>query len=157
MSKSLALAFAEIANPAHSAELVAHAKSGGSLTNNQKTGRTGSEAMLIAHGDKSSRVKYGSDMYFQYLASGMYRPVVTDIVNNLVPKAQIDWIMASIPAKGPISKDTLVGLCRQVKMVYDAKVNKAGEPVTLKGIKADCMALVNLVVRQTAAKDTIEA
>jgi hypothetical protein len=71
---------------------------------------------------------------------------MNDIVDTLVPKAQQDWIRATMPASGMPSKDTLAGVCRQVKAVYDNKRTKSGEPVVLKGEKLFMFNIVSEIV-----------
>jgi hypothetical protein len=44
------------------------------------------------------------------------------------------------------SKDTLAGVCRQVKAVYENKRNKNGDPVVLKGEKLFMFGIVSEIV-----------
>ena len=82
---------------------------------------------------------------------------MTDILScGLIPKANLDWVSASIPSTGPVNKDTLIGLCRQVKGVYDNKRTKNGDPVVLKGEKAFVMGFVQAIVADVA-EVTIDA
>ena len=157
MSKSLALAFSSVYTGADAAKFIEHVNGGGSLTVNQKTGASGSIGYLLAYGDKASRNMESARRYYGFLAAGNYRPVLMDIITAMVPKANVDWIMAGVPTgNARISQETTVGILRQIKSVYDAKRTKDGNPVELKGKKADYMAFIENVLRQ-AAPETIEA
>lgn len=91
------------------------------------------------------------------LQNGQYRPMVTDILTcGIIPKANLDWVAASIPATGPINKDMLVGLCKQVKSVYDNKRTKNGDPIVLKGEKAFVFGFVQAIVADVT-ETTVEA
>jgi hypothetical protein len=157
MSKSLALAFAT-AVTGEEAQFMNSAVNGGAVvTVNQKTGASGSIGYLLAYGDKASRNGEAARRYYGFLAAGNYRPVLMDIITAMVPKANQDWILAGVPTGGArISQETTVGILRQIKSVYDAKRNKEGQPVELKGKKADYMAFIENVLRQ-AEPETIEA
>ena len=128
----------------------------GAVTFNSK-GKTGSFARAIAFAGREARHQLAAGMMYQWLLNGNYRPVLNDIVDTLVPKAQQDWIRASIPATGMPNRDTLIGVCRQVKTVYDNKRNKNGEPVTLKGEKLFMFSIVSEIVEDSAPADVIEA
>lgn len=157
MSKSLALAFSAVYTGQEALESIERVNSGGSLTVNHKTGASGSIGYLLAYGDKASRNNESARRYYGFLASGNYRPVLMDIITAMVPKSNVDWIMAAVPAgNARISQETTVGILRQIKMVYDSKRTKDGQPVELKGKKADYMAFIENVLRQ-AAPETIEA
>lgn len=156
MSKSLALAFMSTYNSDSALTVIDNVNSGGSITVSSKTGASGSLGYLLSYGDRASQRDHSARVYYGFLASGNYRPVLMDIVEAMVPKTNKDWILASIPSRGLIGKDTLVGVLRQVKTVYDNKRNKAGEPVELKGKKADYMAFIVKVLEQ-AEPATIDA
>lgn len=117
----------------------------GVVTFNAK-GKSGSFARAIAFAGREARHQLAAGMMYQWLSNGNYRPVLNDIVDTLVPKAQQDWIRATMPASGMPSKDTLAGVCRQVKAVYDTKRNKAGEPIVLKGEKLFMFNIVTEIV-----------
>jgi len=157
MSKSLALAFATAMTGTDAAKFIEYTNSGGLVTVNQKTGAMGSIGYLLAYGDKASRNDDAARRYYGFLSAGNYRPVLMDIITAMVPKANQDWILAGVPSgNARISKDTTVGILRQIKSVYDAKRTKDGQPVELKGKKADYMAFIENVLRQ-AEPETIEA
>lgn len=133
-----------------------NAASGGLVTMNGK-GKAGSFSRAIAFASREVRSNIAAGMMLKQLINGQYRPLVTDILScGLIPKANLDWVSASIPSTGPINKDTLVGLCRQVKGVYDNKRTKAGEPIALKGEKAFVMGFIQAIVADVA-QTTVEA
>ena len=144
MSQSLALRVFQNANEC------------GLVTFNDK-GKKGSFARAIAYASRETRQNLGRGMMEHWLGNGNYRPVLNDIIEVLVPKAQQDWIRASIPASGMPSQDTLVGVCRQVKSVYDNKRNKAGEPIVLKAEKLFMFNIVREIVAEFEPADVIEA
>ena len=113
-----------------------NAANGGLVTMNAK-GKAGSFARAIAFASREARTNIAAGLMLSKLQNGQYRPLVTDILTcGLIPKANLDWVSAAIPQSGPINKETLVNLCKQVKTVYDLKRTKSGDPVTLKGEKA---------------------
>lgn len=128
----------------------------GAVTFNAK-GKSGSFARAIAFAGREARHQLAAGMMYQWLLNGNYRPVLTDIVDTLVPKAQQEWIRASVPSSGMPSKDTLVGVCRQVKAVYENKRNKNGDPVVLKGEKLFMFNIVSEIVADSTPADVIEA
>lgn len=133
-----------------------NAESGGMVTMNAK-GKSGSFARAIAFASREARQNLSAGMMLKQLQNGQYRPLVADILScGLIPKANLDWVTASIPSTGPINKDTLIGLCRQVKGVYDNKRTKNGDPVALKGEKAFVMGFIQAVVADVA-DTTIDA
>jgi hypothetical protein len=117
----------------------------GAVTFNAK-GKSGSFARAIAFAGREARHQLAAGMMYNWLQNGNYRPVLNDIVDTLVPKAQQDWIRASVPSSGMPSKDTLAGVCRQVKAVYENKRNKNGDPVVLKGEKLFMFGIVSEIV-----------
>lgn len=122
-----------------------NAANGGLVTMSAK--KSGSFARAIAFGSREARTNLSAGMMVSQLQNGQYRPMVTDILTcGLIPKANLDWVSASIPATGPINKDMLIGLCKQVKQVYDTKRTKNGDPVTLKGEKAFVMGFIQAIV-----------
>ena len=133
-----------------------NAESGGMVTMNAK-GKSGSFARAIAFASREARQNLSAGMMLKQLQNGQYRPLVSDILScGLIPKANLDWVSASIPASGPINRDTLIGLCKQVKTVYDNKRTKNGDPVALKGEKAFVMGFVQAIVADVA-DTTIDA
>lgn len=123
-----------------------NAAKGGLVTMNAK-GKSGSFARAIAFAGREARTNIGAGLMLSQLQNGQYRPLVSDILTcGLIPKANLDWVSAAIPQTGPINKDTLVNLCRQVKTVYDLKRTKSGDPVTLKGEKAFVFGFVAAIV-----------
>jgi hypothetical protein len=122
-----------------------NAANGGLVTMTAK--KSGSFARAIAFGNREARTNLAGGMMVSQLQNGQYRPMVTDILTcGLIPKSNLDWVSASIPATGPINKDMLIGLCKQVKQVYDTKRNKNGEPIVLKGEKAFVMGFIQAIV-----------
>lgn len=133
-----------------------NAANGGMVTMNAK-GKSGSFARAIAFASREARQNLSAGLMLSQLQNGQYRPLVNDILScGLIPKANLDWVSASIPKSGAVNKDTLIGLCRQVKGVYDTKRTKSGEPVVLKGEKAFVMGFVQAIVADVA-EVTIDA
>lgn len=136
--------------------IIDNAQNGGLVTMNAK-GKTGSFSRAIAFASREARQNLAAGLMLKQLQNGQYRPLVNDILTcGLIPKANLDWVSASIPATGAVNKDTLIGLCKQVKTVYDNKRTKNGDPVTLKGEKAFIMGFVAAIVSDTA-ESTIDA
>ena len=132
-----------------------NAANGGLVTMSAK--KSGSFARAIAFGNREARNNLAAGMMVSQLKNGQYRPMVTDILTcGLIPKANLDWVSASIPATGPVNKDMLIGLCKQVKQVYDNKRTKNGEPITLKGEKAFVFGFIQAIVADVA-ETTIDA
>jgi hypothetical protein len=132
-----------------------NAANGGLVTMSAK--KSGSFARAIAFGNREARTNLAAGMMVSQLKNGQYRPMVTDILTcGLIPKANLDWVSASIPATGPVNKEMLIGLCKQVKTVYDNKRNKNGEPVVLKGEKAFVFNFIKAIVADVA-EVTIDA
>lgn len=122
-----------------------NAANGGLVTMTAK--KSGSFARAIAFGNREARTNLAAGMMVSQLQNGQYRPMVTDILTcGLIPKSNLDWVSASIPATGPINKDMLIGLCKQVKQVYDTKRTKNGDPIVLKGEKAFVMGFIQAIV-----------
>lgn len=133
-----------------------NAANGGLVTMNAK-GKSGSFSRAIAFASREVRSNIAAGMMLKQLQNGQYRPLVTDILScGIIPKANLDWVSASIPSTGPINKDTLIGLCRQVKSVYDNKRTKNGDPVALKGEKAFVFGFIQAIVADVA-ETTIDA
>ncbi len=125
--------------------IYSNAANGGLVTMSAK--KSGSFARAIAYGSREARTNLAAGLMLTQLINGQYRPLVTDILScGLIPKANLDWVSASIPTTGPITKDTLVGLCKQVKGVYDNKRTKNGDPIALKGEKAFVMGFIQAIV-----------
>ena len=119
--------------------------------------KSGSFARAIAFGNREARTNLAAGLMVSQLQNGQYRPMVTDILTcGLIPKSNLDWVAASIPATGPISKDMLTGLCKQVKQVYDTKRDKNGDPITLKGEKKFVFELIQAIVADVT-ETTIDA
>jgi hypothetical protein len=132
-----------------------NAINGGLVTMSAK--KSGSFARAIAFGNREARTNLAAGQMVSQLQNGQYRPMVTDILTcGLIPKANLDWVSASIPATGPINKDMLIGLCKQVKGVYDNKRTKNGDPITLKGEKAFVMGFIQAIVADVT-ETTIDA
>jgi hypothetical protein len=131
-----------------------NANNGGLVTMSAK--KSGSFARAIAFGNREARTNLAAGMMVSQLQNGQYRPMVTDILTcGLIPKANLDWVSASIPATGPINKDTLIGLCKQVKQVYDLKRDKKGDPIVLKGEKKFVFEFIQAIVADVT-ETTIE-
>lgn len=132
-----------------------NAANGGLVSMSAK--KSGSFARAIAFGNREARSNIAAGMMVSQLQNGQYRPMVTDILTcGIIPKANLDWVAASIPATGPINKDMLVGLCKQVKSVYDNKRTKNGDPIVLKGEKAFVFGFVQAIVADVT-ETTVEA
>jgi hypothetical protein len=145
-----------IENKSMLVNVINNAESGGLVTMNAR-GKSGSFERAIAFGSRESRHNLAAGRMLKQLQNGQYRPMVNDILTcGLIPKANLDWVAASIPTTGPVNKDTLIGLCRQVKTVYDNKRTKNGDPVMLKGEKAFIMGFVQAIVADTT-ETTIDA
>lgn len=122
-----------------------NAATGGLVTMTAK--KSGSFARAIAFGNREARNNLACGMMVSQLKNGQYRPMVTDILTcGIIPKANLDWVSASIPATGPVNKDMLIGLCKQVKQVYDTKRTKNGDPIMLKGEKAFVFEFIKAIV-----------
>jgi hypothetical protein len=132
-----------------------NATNGGLVSMSAK--KSGSFARAIAFGNREARSNIAAGMMVSQLQNGQYRPMVTDILTcGLIPKANLDWVSASIPATGPINKDMLIGLCKQVKQVYDNKRTKTGERVVLKGEKAFVFGFIQAIV-DDVTETTVDA
>jgi hypothetical protein len=132
-----------------------NANTGGLVTMSAK--KSGSFARAIAFGNREARTNLAAGMMVSQLQNGQYRPMVTDILTcGLIPKANLDWVSASIPATGPINKDMLIGLCKQVKQVYDNKRTKNGDLVVLKGEKKFVFEFIQAIVADVT-ETTIDA
>lgn len=132
-----------------------NAANGGLVSMSAK--KSGSFARAIAFGNREARSNIAAGMMVSQLQNGQYRPMVTDILTcGIIPKANLDWVAASIPATGPINKDMLVGLCKQVKSVYDNKRTKNGDPIVLKGEKAFVFGFIQAIVADVT-ETTIDA
>lgn len=126
--------------------IIENAQNGGLVTMNAK-GKSGSFARAIAFASREARQNLSAGLMLKQLQNGQYRPLVNDILTcGLIPKANLDWVAAGIPSTGSVNKDTLVGLCKQVKQVYDTKRTKNGDPIVLKGEKAFVMGFVQAIV-----------
>lgn len=133
-----------------------NAESGGLVTMNAR-GKSGSFERAIAFGSREARTNLAAGRMLKQLQNGQYRPMVNDILTcGIIPKANLDWVSASIPTSGPINKDTLIGLCKQVKTVYDLKRDKNGDRVTLKGEKAFVFNFIQAIVADVT-ETTIDA
>ena len=145
-----------IQNQSMLCNIAANAQSGGMVTMNAK-GKSGSFERAIAFASREARQNLSAGLMLSQLKNGQYRPLVNDILTcGLIPKANLDWVSASIPKSGAVNKETLIGLCRQVKSVYDNKRTKNGDPVVLKGEKAFIMGFVQAIVADTTT-ETVDA
>lgn len=132
-----------------------NAANGGLVSMSAK--KSGSFARAIAFGNREARSNIAAGMMVSQLQNGQYRPMVTDILTcGIIPKANLDWVAAAIPATGPINKDMLVSLCKQVKSVYDNKRTKNGDPIVLKGEKAFVFGFIQAIVADVT-ETTIDA
>lgn len=105
-----------------------------------KTGKTGSFARAIAFASRDTRLAMGQALYAKWLSNGQYRPLVEDILNcGLVHKAAVPYLQVALPETGPVSKETLHNLCRQVT----AAVISSGKEV--KGQKAFVFGIVERI------------
>lgn len=132
-----------------------NAVNGGLVTMTAK--KSGSFARAIAFGNREARTNLAAGLMVSQLKNGQYRPMVNDILTcGLIPKSNLDWVSASIPTTGPINKDTLIGLCKQVKQVYDNKRDKNGDPIVLKGEKKFVFEFIQAIVADVT-ETTIDA
>lgn len=136
--------------------IIDNAQNGGLVTMNAK-GKSGSFSRAIAFASREARQNLAAGLMLKQLQNGQYRPLVNDILTcGLIPKANLDWVAAGIPTNGAVSKDALIGLCRQVSHVYENKRNKAGERVVLKGEKAFVMGFIQAIVSDVT-ESTVDA
>lgn len=136
--------------------IINNAEAGNLVTMNAK-GKVGSFERAIAFGNREVRTNLAAGRMLKQLQNGQYRPLVNDILTcGLVPKANVPWVAAGIPESGGVSKDVLINLCKQVKSVYDAKRDKNGNEVTLKGEKAFVFGFVSAIVADST-HTTIDA
>lgn len=98
---------------------------------------TGTFARAIAFASKDDRAAMGHAMYARWLQNGMYRPLVTDILEcGLIAKSAKPVVMemAGLNDSGPVSKETLVRLCRAIqKSVDNALLDGKKAPAGQKG------------------------
>ena len=136
--------------------IIDNAQNGGLVTMNAK-GKSGSFSRAIAFGNREARTNLAAGLMLKQLQNGQYRPLVNDILTcGLIPKANLPWVSAGIPATGAVTKDTLINLCAQVKQVYDTKRNKNGDAVVLKGEKAFVFGFISAIVADTTS-EVVEA
>lgn len=122
---------------------------------NSKTGKTGSFARAIAFATREARMNLSLAVYAKWLENAQYRPIVNDILDSgLVAKAAVPYVAGFVSESGPVSKDAMINLCRNVDHAVRNKRNKDGEPVQLKGQKAF---LYGIVQRLASMGDTIDA
>lgn len=103
---------------------------------------TGTFARAIAFASKEDRASIGHAMYARWLANGQYRPLVADILEcGLIVKSAkpIVMEMAGLKDNGPVSKETLVRLCRAIQTsvdnsVRDGKKAPAGQKGFVYGV-----------------------
>lgn len=109
----------------------------------------GSFARAWAFATREARIDGARHAFARYLASGMYRPIVNDLIGVLVPKSAQPFVSSIVPLSGPVSKDALIGLCRAVKAAVDA----TGK--TPKGEKAFFYGLAAQIVAEVDAQNTV--
>jgi hypothetical protein len=111
--------------------------------------KTGSFARAIVFATKEVRTEIGLQMYAKWLENGNFKPLVTDIIDVLVPKSAQPFISGLVPAGRNCNRETFVQLCEMV----DRAVQYSGkEP---KGQKAFLYGIVQRVV-DSANPDTVE-
>lgn len=111
--------------------------------------RQGSFARAFAFASREARMDESLRMFARYLANGMYRPIVSDLIDVLVPKSAQPFVSAVVPLSGPVSKDAFIGLCRAVKNAVDA----TGK--TPKGQKAFFYGLASAIIAEVDAQNTV--
>lgn len=111
--------------------------------------RHGSFARAFAFASREARHDSARAMFARYLANGMYRPIVSDLIDVLVPKSAQPFVSAVVPLSGPVSKDAFIGLCRAVKNAVDST---GKEP---KGQKAFFYGLASAILSEVEAQSTI--
>lgn len=151
MSKEIANFFASSESNTLLGKIADNALSGGVVTINYKTGRTAGLAGLMGFGSAAARHDNAEGIVINQYTNGQYRPVIAEIVGSgLIPKAAMPWVTANIPPRGPITKDILVSI---VKQVYSASVNKTdknGEPVVYKSQKRFAFQLCQAILSNEA-------
>ena len=128
----------------------------GEIVLSQKTGKVGSFAMFMGWASKDARIHEALKLYATWLENGQYRPFVKDVLNSgLVPKAAVPYVMGFVPESGPIKREAFVNLCRNIDHAVRNKRNKDGNPVELKGIKAELYSLIKVIARQADNSETV--
>lgn len=111
--------------------------------------KTGSFARALAFASREVRHDAARAIYVKYLSNGMYRPIVNDITDVLVPASARAFVLGAIGEKGSMPKDAFVSFCRTVK----AAVESTGkEP---KGQKAFFYGLVCAIVNEMDTQQTV--
>ena len=49
--------------------------------------------------------------YVRWLANGQYRPIISDVMEELVPKSARPFVANLVPESGSVSKDTFLQFC----------------------------------------------
>lgn len=109
----------------------------------------GSFARAWAFATREARIDGARTAFARYLASGMYRPIVNDLIEVLVPKSARPFVSSIVPLSGPVSKDALIGLCRAVKAAVDA----TGK--TPKGEKLFFYGLASAIIAEVENRETV--
>jgi len=109
----------------------------------------GSFARAWAFATREARMDGARAAFARYLASGMYRPIVNDLIGVLVPKSAQPFVSSIVPLSGPVSKDALIGLCRAVKAAVDA----TGK--TPKGEKLFFYGLASAIIAEVENRETV--
>ena len=111
--------------------------------------KTGSFARALAFASREVRQDSARALYVKYLSNGMYRPIVSDVTDVLVPASARPFVLGAIGEKGSMSKDSFVSFCRTVKAAVDSS---GKEP---KGQKAFFYGLVSAIVNEIDTSETV--
>ena len=151
MSKELANFFVSTEANTVSAQIANNAVSGGVVTINYKTGRAAGLAGLMGFGSLDARRNNAEGIVINQYTNGQYRPVIAEILGSgLVPAAAMPWVSANIPPQGPIPKESLVSIVKQVYMASANKTKKDGTPIVYKNQKRFAFQLCEAILSNEA-------
>lgn len=131
--------------------------SGAAVTMNTK-GKTGSFARAIAFASRDVRIKQGQALYAKWLQNAQFRPIVSDVLDTLVPAAAKPYVEAMVPANGPVPKAQFEAFCVAVDAVVRKKQAEArakGKSGKFKGEKAFVYGIVQRIA-EAATPATID-
>ncbi len=132
--------------------------SGTAVTMNTK-GKTGSFARAIAFASRDVRMAQGRALYAKWLENAQFRPIVSDVLDTLVPAAAKPYVEAMVPVNGPVPKAQFEAFCVAVNAAVQAKQAEArakGKSGELKGEKAFVYGIVQRVA-EAASPVTVDA
>lgn len=73
--------------------------------------KMGSYAKAVAFASKAVREDIASANYVRWLTNGQYRPIISDVMDELVPKSARPFVSGIVPESGPVSKDMFTQFC----------------------------------------------